>query len=106
MNDPVHIEVEVVELEAVGVGLGGVDGDPDALDLDGLLLHHVHHHHRVLLRQPPVERRDTHLRRGGHGRRAGAEKTEEGEVGGRCRLLSRPDEQFLAFCRRRKSKSS
>jgi len=61
VNDAIHVEVEVVELEAVGVGPGGVDGHADALDLDGLLLHHVHHHHRVLLRQPPVERRDTHL---------------------------------------------
>jgi hypothetical protein len=69
VDDAVHVEVEVVELEPVGVGVGGVHGHLDAVNLHALLLHHVHHHHRVLLRQPPVERRDPHHRGPGEERR-------------------------------------
>ena len=32
MDDPVHVEVEVVKLEAVGVGARGVGRDEDAVD--------------------------------------------------------------------------
>lgn len=62
VDDAVHVEVEVVELEAVGVGAAEVDGDEGArLELHGLLLHRVRHRLRVPVRQPPVERRDSHL---------------------------------------------
>lgn len=60
MNDSIHIKVEVIVFHAIRVGLGGIDGDLDAIDLHRLLFDHVHHHHRVLLRQPPVERRNPH----------------------------------------------
>jgi len=63
VNDAIHVEVEVVELEAVGVGAAEVDGDEGAgLELHGLLLLRVRHGQRVAVRQPPVERRDSHLR--------------------------------------------
>jgi hypothetical protein len=63
VNDAIHVEVEVVELDAVGVGAAEVDGDEGAgLELDGLLLLRVRHRQRVAVRQPPVERRDSHLR--------------------------------------------
>jgi len=63
VDDAIHIEVEVVELEAVGVGAAEVNGDEGAgLELHGLLLLRVGHRQRVAVRQPPVERGDSHLR--------------------------------------------
>lgn len=61
MDNPIHVEVEVVELDGVGIGLAGVDGDRDPVDDDGLLLDDVDHDHRVLLGQPSVERGHAHL---------------------------------------------
>jgi hypothetical protein len=63
MDDAVHVEVEVVELDAVGVGTAEIDGDEGAgLELHGLLLLRVGDRQRVAVSQPPVERRDSHLR--------------------------------------------
>ena len=36
MDDAVHVEVEIVELDAVGVGLTGVNGGADAVNGGGL----------------------------------------------------------------------
>lgn len=60
VDDPVHVKVEIIVLEPVRVRLGGIDRDLHAINLDLLLLHHIHHHHGILLRQPAVERRDSH----------------------------------------------
>lgn len=78
MDDPIHVEVEVVELDAVGIGLAGVDGDRDPVDDDGLLLDDVDHDHRVLLGQPPVERRHSHL--GNPEQSRGSRRTKEGRT--------------------------
>ena len=32
MNDAVHIEVEVVKLHLIGIGLGGIHGNLQAID--------------------------------------------------------------------------
>jgi hypothetical protein len=63
VDDTIHVEVEVVKLEAVGIGAAEVNGDEGAgLELHGLLLLRVRHRQRVAVRQPPVERRYSHLR--------------------------------------------
>ena len=36
MDDAVHVEVEIVELDSVGVGLTGVNGGADAVNGGGL----------------------------------------------------------------------
>lgn len=64
MDDGVHVEVEVVELEAVGVGAGEVEGERGAVGADdGLLLHDVGDGEWVSVGEPPVERGNTHRRR-------------------------------------------
>lgn len=79
MDDAVHVEVEVVELEAVGVGAGEVEGEVGAVGADdGFLLHDVGDGERVPVGEPPVERRNTHRRRDdrkGEGRDPAVRKT-------------------------------
>ena len=41
VDDAVHVEVQVVELDAVGVGLAAVDGARVALRVPRLILHYV-----------------------------------------------------------------
>jgi hypothetical protein len=60
VDDAVHVEIEVVELDAVGVGEAEVDGNEGA-GLELLLLR-VGDSQGVAVGQPPVERRDSHLR--------------------------------------------
>lgn len=62
MDDSVHVEIKIVEFEVVRVRLAGVDGDRDAVDHDRFFFDHVHNNHRILLREPPVERWNPHLR--------------------------------------------
>ena len=62
MDDPVHVQVEVVEFLAVRVGRARVHGARRAVRLEGLIFDHVLDDERVLLREPPVERGDTHRR--------------------------------------------
>lgn len=42
VDDAVHVEVEVVKLDALGVGTRGVHGDGHAVDLLGVLLDDIH----------------------------------------------------------------
>lgn len=60
VDNPVHVEVQVVVFDVVGVGLAGVNGDGDSIDDNRLFLNDVDHHHRVLLGQPFIEGRDSH----------------------------------------------
>lgn len=61
MDDPVHVEVEVVEFEPVRVRPPQIDGDEDpSVDLHGLLLDHVRDRERVPIREPSVERWNSH----------------------------------------------
>ena len=55
VDDAVHIEVQVVKLDAVGVGLRQVHRHRDASHGRGLLLEHVSQDARVLLDEPSEE---------------------------------------------------
>lgn len=61
MDDPVHVEVQVVELHPVRVGPRGVDRPGDAAGVDErLLLDDVGDRARVPIGEPPVEGGDAH----------------------------------------------
>ena len=60
MNDAVHVEIEVIVFDVVRVLLARIDGDLNAVDYDRFLFDRVHNHHRILLRQPSVERWNSH----------------------------------------------
>ena len=62
MNDSIHVEVEIIEFEAVRVWFTGVHRNRDAVDHDGLFFDDIDHHQRILLRQPPIESRNSHCR--------------------------------------------
>ena len=51
VDDPVHVQVQIIKLHLVGVGLAGVHGDADAIALLGL------GNKRVLIQ--PVPKRTT-----------------------------------------------
>lgn len=63
MNNPVHVQVQVVELHAVRVRSRDVDGhrDPGRVDA-GLFLDDVNDCSRVPVGEPSVERWNTHNR--------------------------------------------
>jgi hypothetical protein len=56
--DSIHVQVQVVELDAVRVRLGAVQLHPASERVDGLVLDDVGDDLRVLLRDPAVEARD------------------------------------------------
>lgn len=61
MDDAVHVEVEIVEFDAVRVRSGGIHRKGEAIGADSrLLLDHVHYRERVAVREPPIERRHSH----------------------------------------------
>ena len=60
MNNPVHIQVQVVKLDPVRIGLRGVDRHLDATDTVGHVLDAVHDGLRVAVGQPLEERRNSH----------------------------------------------
>lgn len=61
VNNAVHVEVEVVELHAVGVRFRNVDGRRNAIGvLVGLFLDDFGDRKRVPIGQPTVERRHAH----------------------------------------------
>lgn len=62
MNDTVHVQVQIVELLAVGVGLSGVNGDNSAIvHGHGSVLDDWGDDLRVLVGKPSEGRGDTHL---------------------------------------------
>ena len=60
VNDTIHIQVQVVELDAVRVRRAGVHGTRRAVGLPGLILDDVLDDEGVFLRQPAVEGGDSH----------------------------------------------
>lgn len=60
VDDPIHVEIEVVELYAVRVRARGVGGDSDAIDDLGSFLDHLHDGEGVAVDEPTVECGDPH----------------------------------------------
>lgn len=61
VDDAVHVQVEIVEFEAVRVRLGEIQGKGGAAHaLGGLLLDHVRDRERVAIGEPSVEGRNSH----------------------------------------------
>ena len=54
VDDPVHVEVQCIELDAVGVGPGRVGRNELPIDLDPVLLDDILYGARVALREPPA----------------------------------------------------
>lgn len=63
VDDAVHVQVEVVELDAVRVRPGRVYWDPDPIDHYGSFFADLHHGKGVTVDQPPVKSRNSHLHR-------------------------------------------
>ena len=63
MYDSIHVKVEVVGLEAIGVGLSEVERKGLTVDCDRSLLDGISHDFGILLDQPTEERRNTHRER-------------------------------------------
>lgn len=61
VDDPVHVEVEIVEFDAVRVWTARVDGTGDTIDDCGHLFEHVDHRERVSLHQPSIECGNSHF---------------------------------------------
>lgn len=61
MNDSVHIQVQVVELCAIGIGLRGVYGDFRSIDPFWHLFDAVDNDLGVFLAQPSIKRGNTHF---------------------------------------------
>jgi hypothetical protein len=59
--DAIHIEVQVVILHAIRVRLGGVYWNFHVLYHLSLLFLDIDDDERILIRQPSIERRDSHL---------------------------------------------
>ncbi|RWW35014.1 hypothetical protein BHE74_00035410 [Ensete ventricosum] len=61
VDDAVHVQVEIVEFEAVRVRLGEIQGKGGtAHALSGLLLDHVRDRERVAIGEPSVKGRNSH----------------------------------------------
>ena len=50
VNDPVHVEIEIVKFQFVRVWLAGIDRNFDAIDFNRFFFDHILHHQRILLR--------------------------------------------------------
>mgnify|MGYP001380990581 CR=1 FL=1 len=61
VDDAVHVEVEVIELGAVGVGPGAVHRDDVAVMVPRLVLDDILDDQRVLLAEPAVEGGNSHV---------------------------------------------
>lgn len=69
VDDTVHVQVQIVELFAIGVGTSAVHGNNGAIfKSDRLVFDHRGDDLRVLVGQPPEGRGDTHLVEGVDGR--------------------------------------
>ena len=60
VNDAVHVEIEIVEFDVVGIGFGAVDRHFDTIYDLLLLLHAMDHDRRELPAQPTEKCRDSH----------------------------------------------
>ena len=61
VDDAVHVEVQVIELLAVGVGPGAVHGHLHAVHVPRLVLDDILNDQRVLLAEPAVEGGNSHV---------------------------------------------
>lgn len=60
MNDPIHVQVEVIIFQLIRVRHGRVNRNLHIADHLYLFFYHINHRQRVLIRQPAVKRRDSH----------------------------------------------
>ena len=106
VDDAVHVEVEVIELGAVGVGPGAVHRDDVAVMVPRLVLDDILDDQRVLLAEPAVEGGNSHVDNLGEIVPAAAESAEPlilltpHEAGRRGRVGSIARATFLPQCDR------
>lgn len=60
MNNPIHIQVKIVEFLSIGIGQSSVDRYFVALDFRGLFFDDWRNDFGILLRQPPEKRWNAH----------------------------------------------
>lgn len=61
MYDAVHVEIQIVELDAVRVRLRSISGHPNSVNDRRRIFQHVDYWQWVPLDQPPVKRRNSHF---------------------------------------------